>query len=159
MPISICKRYSFLSFLMCLTANEELPVSLKVLIADPDWRFAEQASSYLESRAHLVVHVSQADAAFARAEHWQPDLVILAAELAEKGLLTSLCGLPQRPAILLTGWLDRYDRAWRAWQKGGDELLIKPIWRKSELHDAIVTALENAAAGIRRASGPTAASA
>ena len=30
------------------------------------------------------------------------------------------------PFMLLTGWLDRYDRVWRAWQRGGDELLIKP---------------------------------
>ncbi|MDY6913774.1 MAG: response regulator [Planctomycetota bacterium] len=134
-------------------------MSLKVLIADPDWRFAGQAGAYLESHAHHVVRESQIPAVLARAEHWHPDLIILAAELAENGLLESLSSLSPRPAILLTGWLDRYDRAWRAWQKGGDELMIKPIWRTSELNEAVATALENAAAGIRRVRGPVAASA
>jgi len=52
--------------------------------------------------------------------------------------------------VLLTGWLDRYDIAWRAWQKGGDELLIKPVFSTDDIHEAIVTALENAAAGTRQ---------
>ena len=53
--------------------------------------------------------------------------------------------------------MDRYDRAWRAWQTGGDELLMKPVFTSAELHQAIVTALENAAAGCR--TRPTAATA
>ena len=127
-------------------------MSLKVLIADPDWRFARQASSFLESHAHLVVLESRPSQALAQAEHWRPDLVILAAELADKhrDLMESLYDIRPRPAVLLTGWLDHYDRAWRAWQIGGDELLIKPVLKSQELLMAIVTALENAATGTRK---------
>ena len=124
-------------------------MSLKVLIADPDWRFARSASAYLESRAHLVVHHLQADCAAETARHWQPDLAIVSAELAEAGLLEQLYAMPRRPAILLVGWMDRYDRVWRAWQHGGDELLMKPVFRHEELHEAIVAALENATVGVR----------
>jgi DNA-binding response OmpR family regulator len=124
-------------------------MSMKVLIVEPDWRFAKQAASYLESHAHLVVQESRLDEALARAAHWQPDLVIVASELAEDNfleLLTTAAPL-HKPAVLLTGWLDRYDIAWRAWQKGGDELLMKPVFTTDELHEAIVTALENATLG------------
>jgi len=122
---------------------------MRVLIADPDWRFAQRASHYLESLAHLVVCQSQADQALHRAKRWKPELVIVDAELADKGLLESLQQLRPRPAILLTGWMDRYDRVWRAWRRGGDELLMKPVFKSAQLHEAIVTALENAAAGTR----------
>jgi len=123
---------------------------MKVLIVDPDWRFAQQAGSYLEKFAHLVVHQTAGDQAIAQAEHWRPDLVVLAAELAADGLLEGLCRLSPRPAVLLTEHMDRYDRAWRVWQKGGDELLMKPVFTHDDLHLAVVTALENAAAGVRR---------
>ncbi len=132
-------------------------MSMKVLIADPDWRFARQASSHLESRAHLVINQADTDEALNRAEQWQPDLVIMAAELAEKGLMKSIYALSPRPAVLLTEHMERYDRAWRVWQNGGDELLMKPVFRAEELHEAIVTAMENATTG--RITRPTAASA
>ncbi len=117
---------------------------MKVLIVDPDWRFARQAQDFLESHAHLVVHQGRAERTIERVSHWQPDLVILASELGEQGLLAELYQLEHRPAVLLTGWLDRYDIAWRAWQIGGDELLIKPILDIQDIHVAVVTALENA---------------
>ncbi len=125
-------------------------MSMKVLVVEPDWRFARMAADYLEGHAHLVVQESRLDEALERVSHWQPDLVIVAAELAEDGfvgLLEDRTAGANRPAVLLTGWLDRYDIAWRAWQKGGDELLIKPVFTTDELHSAIVTALENAALG------------
>jgi len=134
-------------------------MSMKVLIVEPDWRFARMASAYLESHAHLAVQEGRLDDAIRRAAHWQPDLVIVAAEVAEDGFLDLLSELSPRPAVLLTGWLDRYDIAWRAWQKGGDELLMKPVFTSDELHEAIVTALENAASGARRARTGKAASA
>ena len=128
-------------------------MSMKVLIVEPDWRFAKMAAAYLESHAHLVVQETRLDDALRRAAHWQPDLVILAAEVAEHGFVELLAGVGCHSAVLITGWLDRYDIAWRAWQKGGDELLMKPVFTTDELHEAIVTALENAAAGTRSA-GP-----
>jgi len=131
---------------------------MKVLIVDPDWRFAQQATSFLESRAHLVVHQPKVPLALTQTQRWQPDLIIVAAELAETGVLEALDRIKGRPAVLLTGWMDRYDIAWRAWQRGGDELLMKPVLRLDDLHECIITALENAAAGIRH-SHPRAASA
>jgi DNA-binding response OmpR family regulator len=125
-------------------------MSMKVLVVEPDWRFARNVATYLESHAHLVVQEVRLDNAVRRVAHWQPDLVIVAAELAEDGFLDLITEINPRPAILLTGWLDRYDIAWRAWQKGGDELLIKPIFSTDDLHEAIITALENAAAGTRQ---------
>ena len=122
---------------------------MKVLVLDPDWRFARQARDYLEARTHLVVHHSGADKARTKVEHWQPDLVIVAAELCDDGLLSDLhCG-SHRPAVLLTGWMERYDRVWQVWQEGGDELLMKPIFNTDDLHQGIVVALENASTGTR----------
>lgn len=120
---------------------------MKVLIVEPDWRFSEQATEYLESHAHLVVHQQKPAEAIGKADHWQPDLVIIASELAETGIIEALSQILPRPAVLLTGWMDRYDVAWRAWQRGGDDLLIKPIFKVEELQEAIVTAMENATAG------------
>ena len=133
---------------------------MKVLIVDADWRFAEQAGDFLESHAHLVVHHNKADDAIDKAKHWQPDLVILAAEFAQDAsLVSSLYGASPRPAILLTDHMHRFDRAWRAWQRCGDELLMKPIFKGEELQTAVVAALENAAAGAIMRRGQLAASA
>jgi DNA-binding response OmpR family regulator len=123
---------------------------MKVLIADPDWRFAEKACLFLESRAHLVVCENRPSVVLEHAQSWQPDLVILAGELAQRGLIEPLTAANPRPAILLTEHMARFDRAWQVWQKGGDELLLKPVFKIDELHDAIVVARENAAAGLRR---------
>ena len=125
-------------------------MSLKVLIADSDWRFTDQATRYLESHAHSVVCEAGLKEARSQALHWKPDLVILSAEQANRGLMEALGALKPRPAILLTGRMDRFDLAWKAWQKGGDELLMKPLFNVEELHEAIVTALENATTGVRR---------
>jgi len=123
-------------------------MSLKVLIADPDWRFSQKTANYFESRAHLVVSQPQADQALATARHWHPDLAIISEELSETGIIEELYGLDPRPAVLLVGWMDRYDRVWRAWQRGGDELLMKPVFASDELQAAAVSALESAAAGV-----------
>ncbi len=130
---------------------------MKVLIADPDWSFAQRAQNYLESRAHLVVVEKTPGDAIARARHWQPEVVIAAGQIAQEDLLPSLAALHPRPAVLLTEFMHCYARAWRAWQRGGDELLIKPLLNIEELHLAIITALENAATGRRQR--PAAASA
>jgi DNA-binding response OmpR family regulator len=125
-------------------------MSLKVLIADPDWRFGQLATSYFESRAHHVVCEPSHEAAVATARHWCPDLVIVSEELAETGMIEEFYALAPRPAVLLVGWMDRYDRVWRAWQRGGDELLMKPIFNDEELQLAVVAALESATTGQRK---------
>lgn len=124
-------------------------MSMRVLIADPDWRFARQASAYLESHAHMVVRCSDSEQVLDMASRWSPDLVMVSERLTEGGLLEELHAMEDRPAVLLIGRMDRYDRAWRAWQRGGDELLMKPVFKSRELHAAVVAALENAVSGAR----------
>lgn len=125
---------------------------MRVLIVDTDWRFVRQATEYLESRAHQVVHQNHPGYAIMQANHWQPDLVILAAELADDRLVNSLGSTPNPPAVLLTEHAERYDRAWRAWQKCGHELLMKPVFQSRELQDAITTAMKNAVLGSQERS-------
>jgi len=130
---------------------------MKVLIVDPDWHFFFQTRDILESCGHCVVQEQAPQAALERAEHWQPDLILVSAELpetAEGDLLQSLAELRPRPAILLTAGLDRFDKAWRAWQHGGDDVLFKPVLHPSELHVAIITARENALCPPRRRTAP-----
>ena len=124
-------------------------MSMKVLIADQDWRFAREAGGYLESHAHLVVRLSDSEQVLDMVRRWSPDLVMVSERLTENGLLEQLHAMEDRPAVLLLGRMDRYDRAWRAWQRGGDELLMKPVFKSQELHAAVVTALENAVSGAR----------
>ena len=122
-------------------------MSMRVLIADPDWHFLRQARDYFESHGHYVVQEADPDAAARRAEHWKPDLLIVSAELpacCDGDLLKTFDALQPRPAIILTAPLERFDKAWRAWQRGGDEMIIKPVLHASELHVAVVTALKNA---------------
>ena len=122
-------------------------MSMKVLIADPDGQFSRGAARYLEAHAHHVVVDPSGRDVPRTARHWRPDLVILAAELAETGIIEDLHDIDPRPALLLTEHMDQYQRAWRAWQRGGDELLMKPVFRTHELHQAVVAATESAAAG------------
>ncbi|MBN1941738.1 MAG: response regulator transcription factor [Phycisphaerae bacterium] len=117
---------------------------MRIMLIESDWNFEAKAVAYLESRADMVVRQSPATAV-RHAQAWQPDVVILAAEYAGEELLNGLRALPSRPAILITEHMSRFDRAWRAWQLGGDELLMKPLFHTRELHDAIVIAMERAA--------------
>lgn len=132
---------------------------MRVLLADPDWRFAEQTTEFLESHAHLVVHQPSPWAALEQVTRWQPDLVIVSAELASSGILEHINEMPSRPAVLVTEHMDRFDRAWRAWQRGGDELFLKPILQRDDLQTAVAAALRNAAAGTRTRVRQVAASA
>jgi len=124
-------------------------MSMKVIIADCDWRFAQDAVRFLESHAHLVVQLHSGEEVVEATRHWRPDLVVIAEELAETGILEQIQSFVPRPAVLLVGWADRCSNVWQAWQRGGDELLMKPVFHSGELHDAIVTAMKNAAAGSR----------
>jgi len=124
-------------------------MSMRVLIADPDWRFARRVAAFLESRAHLVVRHHYPSEVMEAVRNWSPNLVIISEEFATSGLIDQLHSLSPRPAVLLVGWMDRVDKIWRAWQRGGDEILMKPVLKSIELQQAIVTAMENAAANLR----------
>jgi len=123
-------------------------VSLRVLICDTDQRFVERASHFLTSHGHQVVTEPLADEAFDLVVRWKPDVLVLSSEAADSDngeVLHKIQQLDPRPAILLTGQLDRFESAWRAWRQGGDELLLKPVIHVWELHTAIIAAIESAA--------------
>ena len=127
-------------------------MSMKILVVDPDWHFLQQAREYLEGLGNHVVHEPRPDDAAARARHWRPDVVMVSAELPEAcegDLLATLTALTPRPAVVLTAALENFGHAWRAWQRGGDELIIKPVLNASEFHVAIVAAFRNAAVPAR----------
>jgi CheY-like chemotaxis protein len=136
---------------------------MKILVADPDWDFLRKVRQYLEPVGHLVVHEADPDAAISRADHWKPDIVMVNAEMpecADGELLTALESIQPRPAVVLTASLEGFSEAWRAWQRGGDELVIKPVLHPSELHVALIVALKNTVTPRDRApSAPLAKSA
>ena len=122
-------------------------MSMKVLIVDSDGRFVGQARDILESCGHYVVHEPRPEQALARARKWRPDVTLISAELpaaSEGDLLRRFGDVRPRPAVLLVASLDRFDKAWQAWQRGGDEVLFKPMLQPSELHVSILVARENA---------------
>lgn len=121
---------------------------MKIIIVDSDWRFVSKATRYFESFADTVVQQS-AFSLVDKAETLRPDLIILSAEYATEGLLESLQDSSPRPAVLLTEHMSRYDRAWAAWQRGGDELLMKPVFKSQDLRDAVLVAMQKAAVNPR----------
>lgn len=118
-------------------------MAMKVMIVDPDWQFVIKARNYLESRGNYAVSCTAQDAP-SRVLQWQPDLLILAAETGTQDMFNRIQAMPDRPAVLLTEHMSRYDRAWAAWQRGGDELLMKPVFTDEELQDAITIAVQKA---------------
>ncbi len=122
-------------------------MSLKVLICDADHRFVERASHFLISHGHQVISEPFLEEVADLVGHWRPDVLVLSSDAAdgEGGkILRKIQHSNPRPAILLTGQLDRFDAAWRAWRQGGDELLLKPVIHVWELHTAIIAAIESA---------------
>jgi CheY-like chemotaxis protein len=124
-------------------------MSMKVLVIDPDPQFLNTVCDLYEPRGHAVVHETDTAIAIARAHHWQPDVVIVSAEIercCNGDLLSQLAQVEGRPAILLTAHMDRFDKAWRAWQRGADELLLKPVLHPADLDAAVLAARQNAVA-------------
>ncbi|NLF29392.1 MAG: response regulator [Planctomycetes bacterium] len=120
-------------------------MSLKVLICDADDRFVDRATDFLSRHGHQVLTEPLAEEVYGVVKSWRPDVLVLASEAVypDGGVVLKRIGqLPHRPAVLLTGQLDRFDAAWRAWRQGGDELLLKPILHTWELHTAIISAIE-----------------
>ena len=123
-------------------------MSLRVLICDTDRRFVERASHFLISHGHQVISEPLVEEAVDLVGHWKPDVLVLSSEAADQeqgDIFRRIHNSNPRPAILLTGQLDRFDAAWRAWRQGGDELLLKPVIHVWELHTAIISAIESAA--------------
>ena len=118
---------------------------MKVLIADEDWEFAHRALAHFETCADLVLWEPQTEWVAQRTASWRPDLLIVSARQVEQGVLEHLPAGALRPAILVTEHMADSDRAWRAWQRGGDELLLKPVFHSRDLREAATNALRHAA--------------
>ena len=114
----------------------------KVILVEADTRFARQLERYFISKSAKVAESTPADLV-QFATKFEPDLIILAAEFASSELCSALHRLPHKPAILLTEHMANYKQAWRAWQMGGHELLMKPVLKAQEVSDAICSAIQN----------------
>ncbi len=122
-------------------------MSLKVLVCDADWRFVDRAQSFLQAHGHQVLAEPLPAEALEVAMRWRPDVLVLSSEAADGAGAELLAGvklLRPRPALLLTGQLEHFEAAWRAWQQGADELLLKPVFDAFELHTAILKAIQHA---------------
>ncbi|MCK4624442.1 MAG: response regulator [Phycisphaerae bacterium] len=126
---------------------------MKILIVDSDLQFLCKTRDILEPRGHHVVHENKPDRALRQSLKWRPDVIIVSTEYescCDGDLLIDFSRLQPRPAILLTSAMTDFARAWRAWQRGGDEVLFKPLLHPSELHTAIMIARQNALCPTRR---------
>lgn len=125
---------------------------MKVLIIDSEQRFVSQAQKVLESQGHQVLAESSVREALGRTRQWKPDAVVVDCETpqcCDGQLLAGLAAAGNYPAVVLTASLDRFDAAWRAWQRGGDELVFKPLIHRDELHQALLTAKQSSLCGRR----------
>jgi DNA-binding response OmpR family regulator len=123
---------------------------MKALIIDNDSRLINQIRQTLEADGHLAVDYADADQALRQGRNWRPEVVFVNSELPacwQGDLLDKLARLPDRPAIILTASLERFDLAWRAWQLGGDEVVFKPLFGTDEVHRVILTARQKAITG------------
>ncbi len=126
---------------------------MKILIVDSDCQFLRKARDLLEPRGHHVVHEANPDRALQRLLKWRPDVIMVSTEYescCNGTLLSDFSRLQPRPAILLTSAMTDFTKAWQAWQRGGDEVLFKPLLHSSELHTAIMSARQNALCPTRR---------
>jgi DNA-binding response OmpR family regulator len=121
---------------------------MRVIIVESDRQFAEKAATYFEGHGDQVINESPTTL-IDRLRHWQADLLLLSAESATEELMNAIRALRAGPAILLSEHMSRFQRAWSAWQRGGHELLMRPIFHAYELREAVTVALENAAVGTR----------
>ena len=128
-------------------------MSLKVLLVDSDWYFLNQATNILESRGHHVLQEPDPAEAVERARRWRPDVAMVDVRLPvvhQGELLAQLADIQPRPAIVLLSALGDFEKAWKAWQRGGDDVLFKPILHPADVHLAILTARKNALCPQRR---------
>ena len=129
---------------------------MKILVVDSDWQFLRKARDFLEPRGHYVVHEADPDRALQRSLKWRPDVIMVSTEYescCDGTLLSDFSHLQPRPAILLTSAMTDFAKAWQAWQRGGDEVLFKPLLHSSELHTSIMIARQNALCPTRRSAG------
>jgi AmiR/NasT family two-component response regulator len=73
-----------------------------------------------------------------------PDVVVLPSEFADNPnadiIIELIHHLTPRPAILLTMQMARFDLARKAWHKGADHSVFKPLLGGQELNAAIAQA-------------------
>jgi len=114
---------------------------LKILICDPDRKFVQTARRILGSEGHTVVVEANLCEAARLALKNIPDVVVLPSEFANDPnadlIIEIIHHMTPRPAVLLTIQMARFDIARKAWLKGADGTLFKPILQDQELKAAI----------------------
>jgi AmiR/NasT family two-component response regulator len=126
--------------------------TLRILICDADRKFVQAAERILGSEGHTVVAEADLYKAARLALKSTPDVVVLPSEYAHDpnaNLIIELINhMTPRPAILLTIRMAQFDLARKAWQKGVDGTLFKPLLRDHELKTAISQARRRVAEGL-----------
>jgi len=117
---------------------------LRILICDADQKFVQAAERILGSEGHSIVAEADLCKAARLVLKNTPDVVVLPSEFANDPnadlIIEIIHHLTPRPAVLLTIQMARFDIARKAWLKGADSSLFKPILREQELKTAIDSA-------------------
>lgn len=115
--------------------------TLRILICDPDRKFIQAAERILGSEGHTVVAEADLCKGARLVLENTPDVVVLPSEFANDPnadlIIEILHHLTPRPAVLLTIQMAQFDIARKAWLKGADGSLFKPILQEQELKTAI----------------------
>jgi DNA-binding response OmpR family regulator len=118
--------------------------TLRILICDGDREFVQAAKRILGSEGHTVVAEADLCKAARLALKSTPDVVVLPSEFADNPnadiIIELIHHLTPRPAILLTMQMARFDLARKAWHKGADHSVFKPLLGGQELNAAIAQA-------------------
>jgi len=115
-------------------------MSLRVLLADPDWELLKLAFRTLRDAGNEVVIEAGPEDAMRLAVQWRPNVIICPAECldfweAHHG--EDFADLRSRCSVLVTAPISDPDCPWRKWADRGHEVLLKPLVHPSELSAAI----------------------
>ncbi|MGC9457338.1 MAG: hypothetical protein ACP5DC_07410 [Halothiobacillaceae bacterium] len=122
---------------------------LTILVCDPDAEFVRGAGDALRAAGHHVLVAPDRSRAMGLLLGGKPQVVIVPSEAFNRPesehMAAFIHGLPDRPAVIITMTLGRFDLAQQAWQLGADEAVFKPLLDDTELTDAVNRAMDKVA--------------
>ncbi|HEV56074.1 MAG TPA: response regulator [Phycisphaerales bacterium] len=123
---------------------------LTILNCDPDVEFMRRAGDALRAAGHHVLVAPDRSKAIELLLGGRRGVVIVPSVAFNRPesehLAPFIHGLPERPAVIITMTLGRFDLAQQAWQLGADEAVFKPLLDDTELTDAVNRAMDKVAA-------------
>ena len=127
---------------------DQRSASFRVLVVDDDVSVRELLVEYLQGRGHTVASADSGERAIELLHNGVFDVVI--ADLKMPGIgglavLRAARSLQQPPAFILISGYATLDSALSCLQEGAHDYLLKPF-KLSELHDAMLRAVERAGA-------------